>query len=129
MVREIGATDARLALAVRSISKIKAEFTVARINFTSVEYTFDDVENQLTQPAGSPYYKKLAERIKDSLARGGGPVSYDVSIIENNGNGSFILSVSPVKGGAAVDIQLQRATFGEGKNLSEGFKTISYQIR
>jgi hypothetical protein len=129
MIREIGAADARLALAVRSVSTIKAEFTVARINYTSVEYTFDDVENQLTQPADSPYYKKLAERVKASFANGGGVVTYEVSIAEGKGDGSFTLSISPaVKGGAAVDIQLQRAALG-GKNAPEGFKALSYQIR
>ena len=130
IIREIGAADARLAVTLISLGKIKAEFSMARINLSTLEYTLDDVENQLTQPADSPYFKLLVQRVNETLAKDRTIVTYDVTIAENRGSNSFTLNVSPAgKSGAAVELVLQRATFGEGKNLSEGFKAISYQIR
>jgi hypothetical protein len=130
IIREIGAVDPRLALVVLNVSRIKAEFTVARVNFTPVVYTFDDVEIQLTRPSDPAYLKQLQQRISDSFANGGSVVSYEVLISPNTGTDSFNLSVSRTgETGESVDVNLQRASFGKGKNQSQGFKAVSYQIK
>jgi hypothetical protein len=129
MIREVGASEPRLALALINVRDIKVEFDVARVNFTSLEYTFDDVENHLTQAPGSPYFEQLGKRMKESYAKNPHVFTYDVSITAGRTGGSSNLSVSLAGGEKSIQIELQPATFGKGKDISEGFKAVSYQIK
>lgn len=127
-IREVGGIDPRLAIALLNVSRIKAEFTFARINFSSLIYTFEDVDNHITQSFDSPYFKQIKKLSAEHLTKDGIVITYEVLISENRG-GSYSLTISPLNGGTAIELNLQPATFGTGKNQSEGFKATSYQFK
>jgi hypothetical protein len=130
IIREVGAIDTRLAIALINVSRIKAEYNFARISFSSLNYTFDDVENHLAQPGGSAYFKQIKKLAGESLAKDGIVITYEISIHENRGANSHVLSITPVEGaGMSIDLDLQSATFGKGKYQSEGFKAVSFQFK
>jgi len=130
IIRKVGETEPRLALALINIRKLNVEFTWAQVNFSSMDYTFDDVEKHLTEPLDSEYYDQVKKGAAQSLARDGIVIRYDVSLKENPGTGTLSLNVSLVSGaGKSLELILQRTVFGSGKNQSEGFKATSYQFK
>lgn len=129
MIRAVAGADTRLAIALINVSKIRAEFTTARISFSSLDYTLDDVNNHLSQAPDSAYFREIRKQAGENLASGKNVISYQVSIGENRAGGTT-LTVSPMNGkGASVDVELQRATFGRGVTASEGFKALTFQVR
>jgi hypothetical protein len=129
IIRQVGAADTRLAIALINLSKIKVEFNAAKINFSSMDLTMEDVENHLVQPSGSPYYKEMRRRSGEAMAKDGVVITYDISINSTKSD-SFVMNVTPAQGaGRSIELTLEKAVSSRGADQSEGFKAISYQFK
>ncbi len=132
IIMNVASYDPRMAIALINVGKIAVEFNQARISFSPIEYTFDDVENHLSQSYNSSYFTALKLKAGEALKAGGTPVLYEVSITEDVSSNSVILTVrssDPSALRSSIELNLSKITFGKGKNESGGFKAINWQFK
>lgn len=140
LVREVGKTDPRIALALISIRRLPPlSYKEGIINSAPIELNGKDVESHLAPNGNSnDYALQLKGRISESFAKGLSPTVYNFSIEKSSIAGEYILRLQTVESGSmaaalsTLEVTLtaaaKDAALGNRDATGEQLKATSWKI-